>query len=62
MIDDPDQPYEEWEIDQIWATDQTQAERRGRQIADSQQVTFVRVERVSKNSKRWRCIVSNKGA
>jgi hypothetical protein len=62
MIDDPDQPYEEWEIDQVWSADQSQAERRCRQIAEMQQVNFVRVERVSKNSKRWRCIVSNKGA
>jgi hypothetical protein len=60
MIDDPDEPYETWEIDQVWGDDQAQAERRCRQIADKQQVNFVRVDRVSKNSKRWRCIVANK--
>jgi hypothetical protein len=60
MIDNPDEPYEEWEVDQVWGDSQAKAEQLCRQIAENQQVKFVRVERVSSNSKRWRCIISNK--
>ena len=60
MIDNPDEPYQEWEVDQVWGDSKTEAERRCRQIAEDQQVKFVRIERVAPNSKRWRCIISNK--
>ena len=59
-LDNPDEPYEEWELDQVWSDSKDEAERCCRKLAEEHQVSFVRVERISKNSKRWRCIVSNK--
>jgi hypothetical protein len=53
IIDNPDESHEDF--DYIWAESESEAIRKCQQLTEQNKVIYVKVQRASKNSKRYEC-------